>query len=351
MQTHFLPPDFGGFAKPVTPGSTEHESWVDWAEMEPKNALLWAISYEIGTHKPVQHLINEGVSVEIVNELLENGVQGFSVLDRGLSEALRDCTFKTLTAAELSGEDVDTVIVVTESFSELFDGGSDASLSFKQVRNQTFDLFHELGIRRAAIFCVTYGGCMNLLQAAIMSKSLVQQGLSRNVLLVAAERCTSPKSRLMQGPVSIAGDGVAACLVSADVGGEDTAFKLDFISLAPYKNLKSGGNMASQVLEIFRAVKNAAADCYDARHMQPRDFRWVVLGDYNRNTSLSYAKLLGFPPERTFLQNVGRLGHIPFDPLINLADLARSQMVKRSDSVLMFLFGPVSCGAMSVSLA
>jgi 3-oxoacyl-[acyl-carrier-protein] synthase III len=107
--------------------------------------------------------------------------------------------------------------------------------------------------------------------------------------------------------------------------------------------------MAALLLEMFRAMKDAAADCYDACRMQPGDFRWVVLGDYNRNTSLTYSKLLGFSPQRTFLQNVGRLGHIPFDPLINLADLAAGAGVKAKDAVLLFLCGPVSCGAMAVT--
>jgi len=310
--------------------------------------LLSAIHYEVGTAVPVGRLLDDNVPIENINELLDKGVQAYSVMQRPLADALRDCTRRSLAEAGLSGDDIDTVILVTESFSELFSSKGE-SASFREVRNRTFDLFYDFGIRRAAIFCATYGGCTNLLQAALTAKALVQQGRARHVLIVAAERFADTGSRLMKEAVSIAGDGVAACVVSVAALGTSRAFTLDFISLAPYKNMQPGGDMANLLLEMFRALKNAAADCYEALHRQPRHYSWVVLGDYNRQTSLTYSKLLGFQPEKTFLDNVGRLGHIPFDPLINLADLAESRRVKSDDALLLFMCGPISCGALSVT--
>lgn len=317
--------------------------------MGTQNAVLHSIDYEPGIAVPVQCLIDQGISLEVVDDLLAKGVVAFSLIERPLAPVLRDCVQRSLDKAGLKGADIDTVILITESFGELFDSGEASRQTFRQIRNQTFELFYELGIHTASLFCATYGGCTNLLQAALMAKSIVQQGLGRHVLLVAAERFSSLDARLMQEAVSIAGDGVAACVVSAEAPGR-SAFRLDFVSMAPYKNLLPGADMAAMLLAMFRSMKNAAADCYDACKMQPGDFRWVVLGDYNRNTTLTYSKLLGFAPDRTFLKNVGRLGHIPFDPLINLADLATTGQVHRHDSVLLFLCGPVSCGAISVTV-
>lgn len=302
----------------------------------------------MGDAVAVGQLVDDGVSIETVNELLEKGVQGYSRLTRPLADAMRDCALESIADAGLTGDDIDAVIVVTESFAELF-GPEAGAATFREVRNRSFDLFYAAGIRTAAIFCATYGGCTNLLQAALTARALVQQGRIRHVLVVAAERFADADSRLMKEAVSVAGDGVAACIVSAAAPRPENCFALDYVSIAPYKNLQPGGDMASLLLEMFRAMKNAAADCYESLHRQPHQYRWIVLGDYNRNTTLTYSKLLGFPPERVFLDNVGRLGHIPFDPLINLADLVRLQRVQADDRVLVFMCGPISCGALSVT--
>jgi 3-oxoacyl-[acyl-carrier-protein] synthase III len=99
---------------------------------------------------------------------------------------------------------------------------------------------------------------------------------------------------------------------------------------------------------MFRAMKSAAADTYEGCGRQPEEFRWLVLGDYNRLTRATYSRLLGFKPEATFLDNVGRMGHIPFDSLINLADLRTGGQVASGDSLLLFLCGPISCGSVAL---
>lgn len=316
--------------------------------MSAKQAFLHSIDYAVGAAVPIASLADQGVAIETVDELLAKGVQAFSLLERPLDQVIGECVRASLDRAGLQGDAIDSVILVTESFAELFDGGQ-TDLSFRQIRNRCFDLFYGLGITKASLLCATYGGCTNFLQASLMAKSMIQQGLGRHVLLVAAERFSTLASRLMDEAVSVAGDGVAACVVSAEAPA-GSAFRLDFIGLAPYKNIVPDADMAAKLLEMFRSMKHAAADCYDSCRMQPGDFRWVVLGDYNRSTTLTYSKLLGFPPERAFLDNVGRLGHIPFDPLINLADLHRSRQVSQCDAVLLFLCGPLSCGAVAATL-
>ncbi|WP_426193865.1 hypothetical protein [Massilia sp. DWR3-1-1] len=315
--------------------------------MPANRAFLHSIDYAAGCAVPVAGLIDHGIAVETVDELLHKGVQAFARLARPLDQVIADCVQGALDKSGLRGDAIDSVILVTESFAELFDDGRTA-LSFRQIRNRCYDLFYGLGITRAVLLCATYGGCTNFLQASLLASSLVQQGLARQVLLVAAERFATLESRLMDEAVSIAGDGVAACVVSA-APPAGTAFRLDFIGMSPYKNIVPGADMAARLLEMFRSMKHAAADCYDACRMQPGDFRWVVLGDYNRSTTLTYSRLLGFPPQRAFLENVGQLGHIPFDPLINLADLQHAQLVGDTDAVLLFLCGPLSCGAVAVT--
>lgn len=317
--------------------------------MPSNNVVIRGISYRMGTVRAVQDLVGEGLSIEAVTELLEKGVKGFSVFDRPIADAVKECTVQSLSLAGISAAEIDTVILITESFSELFvETGRSLKGSFRDVRDQAFDLFYSLGIRNSSILCATYGGCTNFLQAILLAKALVSQGASRNVLLVAAEKFASTEARLMKEAVSIAGDGVAACVVNSDLSTGEGAYRIDYVSIAPYKNTQSGGDAASLLLEMFRAMKSAAADCYEACGRQPRDFKWVVLGDYNRQTSTIYGKLLGFPAENTFLENVGRFGHIPFDPLINICDLSKLTTLRPSDPILLFLCGPISCGPIAL---
>jgi 3-oxoacyl-[acyl-carrier-protein] synthase III len=176
----------------------------------------------------------------------------------------------------------------------------------------------------------------------------VTKELSRNVLIVAGEKFGAPAARRMAEAVSVAGDGAAACIVSGGARREDGAFRLAFVGARPYQQVDATSDSNQMLLEMFRAMRHAAADCYEACCLQPADFRWIVPGDYNTLTSVTHGKLLGFSPDRIYMKNVGLLGHIPFDPLINLANLTREQLIATTDRVLLFLCGPVYCGAIAL---
>lgn len=311
-------------------------------------AALTAIRYQVGTLRPVQDLLDADVPIEKVNELLQKGVTGYSELEQFPSELLVTSIRSSLDAAGVAPPEVDAVILITESFARLFDLGAQNGDMFRNVRNQSFDFLSELGINKASVFCASYGGCTNLLQAALLAQTLIDKGLSRNVLLVAAEKFASAQARLMDEAISIAGDGIANCLVTSCAAAEPGSFRFHHLSTAPYKKFQMEGDVPNLLLEMFRAMKNAAADCYDACGWQPDDFRWLVLGDYNRMTSITYGKLLGFPPERIFMENVGKMGHIPFDPLISLQNLHEQNKIASGEPILLFLCGPVSCGSMVV---
>jgi 3-oxoacyl-[acyl-carrier-protein] synthase III len=311
--------------------------------------LISAIRYEVGECIPVCDLVGDGLSTEYASQLIEQGVLGVSVLERPLAQAMEVCIRESLQSAGIAAADIDTVILATESFGALFeDDGPSVIGPFRNTRNRIFLFLHCLGIRRASVLCASYGGCTNLLQAFIMAEALVTKGLSRNVLVVTGEKFGAPGARLMPEAVSMAGDGAAACIVSGEARQEGGVFRLAYVGTSPYKQFDTTTDRGKLVLEMFRAMRNAAADCYEACSLQPEDFRWIVLGDYNALTSVTHGKLLGFSPDRVFMKNVGQLGHIPFDPLINLANLTREHLIAATDRVLLFLCGPVSCGSIAL---
>ncbi|HKR13376.1 MAG TPA: hypothetical protein VJT15_15035 [Pyrinomonadaceae bacterium] len=316
---------------------------------QQRDVVIKAIRYEVGECVPLCDLVGEGLSQEDASQLLEQEILGVSVLKHSLTQAMGACIRESVQAAGIAAADIDTVILATESFDALFeDDGASAVGPFRNIRNRLFVFLYRLGINRASVLGATYGACTNLLHAFITAEALVTKGLSRNVLIVAGEKFGAPGARFLREAVSMAGDGAAACIVSSEVRSEDEAFRLAYVGARPYKQVDAKTDSKQMLLEMFRAMRNAAADCYETIHLQPADFRWMVTGDYNTLTSITHGKLLGFSPERLFLYNVGQFGHIPFDPLINLANLKHEQMVAKSEHVLLFLSGPVYCGAIAL---
>lgn len=314
-----------------------------------KEVAINAICYEVGQSVSITDLIGDGLTLDDAKQLLEQGVVRVSVLQHSLSQSMERCILRSLAAADIAASDIDAVILATESFGYLFDDKGHAVVGpFRDTRNHIFAFLHRLGIRKASVSCATYGACANLLHAFLMAEALINKDLSRNVLVIIGEKFGATGARLMPEAVSIAGDGAAACIVSATQKGGPHAFRLRYVGTAPYKQFTTADDRAKALLEMFRAMRNAAADCYDACALTPQAFRWILLGDYNALTSLTHGKLLGFAPDRIFMKNVGQLGHIPFDPFINLTKLVTDNLVGSGDHVLVFLCGPVSCGAIAL---
>ena len=305
------------------------------------NAKLAAIHYELGKIEPTSALLVDGVPMAAVDELVNRGVRGYSVFECSPADALRRCIARTLADAQLDATAVDVVVVATESFERLFSTNSDCS--FRNARSRAFDLFYDAGLSRAAVTCVTFGGCTNVLQALVTAKALVEGGTASQALVVAGEVFAGGIARMMSDAVSVAGDGVASCIVSNQTK-HGSAFSIDTVKVEPYRGFQRTGEVAKLLLGMFRAITTAASRCYAAAGTGPGEYQWVIVGDYNRTTSETFARLLGFQPEKVRLERVGTVGHIPFDTLIHLADLACPGQMRPGDSVLSLACGPVACG-------
>ena len=314
-----------------------------------RSVVISAIRYEVGECVPLCDLVGDGLSIEEAAPLLDQGVVGISVLKRPLAQVMEVCIRESLQSAGIAAVDIDTVILATESFTALFEDDHPSTIGpFRNTRNRIFLFLHRLGFRKASVHCVTYGACTNLVQAFITAEAVMAKGLSRNVLVITGEKFGAPRARLMPEAVSMAGDGAAACIISGEARPEGSGFRLAHVGTSPYRQLDATLDGSKMLIEMFRAMKNAAADCYESCNLQPEDFRWIVLGDYNALTSVTHGKLLGFTPDRVFMKNVGQLGHIPFDPLINLANLRQERLIATADRILLFLCGPLFCGSIAV---
>lgn len=315
-----------------------------------EQAQVSGIAFELGRLCDIAEAADHGVSEADLLELVARGQETFSWFDGPAVDAIQRCVQATLDQTGLEPQTIDGVLVVTECFAGLSDGlPLDAEPAFRVARNLVFDSLSEIGVNRAAIFCTTFGGSSNFVQALVLAKALIETGAYKRLLMLCIDRLPPGESRMMDAALAVTGDGVATCLVSAEptTGG----FLIDYAGVCPYAPSAQSNGLASMVLEMYRATKGAAADCYETMGLQPHDFGGLVLSNYNQTTSRVFARLLGFSAEQTFLKNVIRTGHVPAcDPLINLLGLTTESARKAGERLLLYANGPISCGVVALRI-
>lgn len=314
------------------------------------SVYLGAISYRLGDLCDVSTGVLPPEPAEALDLLVAKGVASYARFAADPSEDLLPmCVQETLVRAELQPADIDVVVLVTESYGDLFGGGAAiwGETPFRARRNRLVDILNATGLHRAALFSTTYGGSANFLQALALVRPLVESGTASNALVVCAERHPADVPRFMEQAIAMTGDGVCACVVRKSP--RPGWYRVEHVGLSRYRPVAAAGEFGKLVLEMYRASKGAAADCYEAVGRQPGDFSWLVQNNYNDTTTSVFAALLGFEQERTFRANAARTGHVPScDLLLNLADLTAADPPAASDALLLYANGPVSCGTVSL---
>lgn len=70
------------------------------------------------------------------------------------------------------------------------------------------------------------------------------------------------------------------------------------------------------------------------------DISWIVPHNVSRRSWEIVAKLLEFPIEKIWMDNIPRVGHtVASDHIINLSDMEKSKLVQKGDYLLLFTFG------------
>lgn len=316
---------------------------------------LGGFAYRLGELHPIT--LPTGVTEpEDASRLLqERGVETFSWFrDELPSDVILDCLRETLLGVDPAA--VDTVLVVTESYADLFAAPLvDGETDFRARRNRLFDILNAAGLTGAPIFSITYGGSGNFFQGLYLARSLIDSGAAARILMLCADRHPAHVSRFMAAAIAMTGDGVASCLVSAAPMGEADEgagphYEIEHMGIKRFQPVDPPDAMGRLILEMYRSTKDVAADCYDELGLQPSDYDWLLLSNYNDTTTKVFGTLLGFSQEAVFGANAGRTGHVPAcDPLINLSDLASQQRPADGSHLLLFANGPQSCGVVSLA--
>lgn len=310
---------------------------------------ICGISYALGEIRPLDAAA-AGAPPEMLARLRQKGVHSFSRMDGAVPAAITQCVRRTLELAATTPAEIDSVLFVTESFTGFTDLEPMPGHSLVRAhRNLAVDAVAGAGVDDVPMFCSTFGGSSNLLQALFLAKPVLEFTSQKNMLLVCIDRLPPGVSRVMDVAEAVTGDGVATCLLTRQPKQPGSAFEIERVGITPYAHPDRHAGWNQLILQMYRATKAAAADCYEALALTPADYAWMILSNYNILTCRVFARLLGIGLERTFMRNAARAGHIPgCDPLINLRDLADETHLAPGTRILMYGNGPISCGTVSL---
>ncbi len=313
---------------------------------------IYAISTEIGTITDIEKIKKHNSShVEMVKDLRERGVNSFSKLTSPLSVLIMRSILDTLSQAALNNGDIDGVMVVTESYSELVEGNFENGMPpFRVGRNMIFDIFTEIGLEHVRVFSSTYGGSGNFLNAMFLADSIVRTKKIKNLLMVCFDQVPKTVSRFMEDALAVLGDGVSTFIYGYRKQHNFPLHQVNHVNITSFMKAEQYDNMAEKMLEMYRSTKAAAADCYKNTGNQPDNYNWLILNNYNFTSNKIFCNLLGFSLQKTWMHNATRTGHIAScDSIINLSDMIKSGIILNGTNILIFVNGPISCGIISLT--
>ncbi len=249
--------------------------------------------------------------------------------------------------AALKAQDIDYILVATLSPDFLFP--STACL-----------IQQAIGASSAAA-CDIQAACSGYLYALSMAKALVESGLYKNILVVAAEKLSSITDYQDRSTCILFGDGAAAAVVSLEGSG----LVLDAVHLgadgehAGLIALPAGGCRAPASCEtvgrrdhfikmagneVFkhavRRMEAACKACLDSLNIQELEISWLVPHQANLRIIDAIARRFEHLPEERIYKTVHKYGNTSASSIgIALDELLRTKKISNGEKFLLTAFG------------
>lgn len=272
-----------------------------------------AVAASLGRSRAVADAPAAVLDPAVRDQLLANGHERYTEAG-DLGVLMGEAVEKSLASAGLPAGEVDRVILVSENLTV-----GATKVAVEDGRAAIHARFHRIGLGRAPVTALTYAGCNGSVEALQFAKLLVDAGLARNVLVVAADGVLPGAARVLPPAVAVLGDGAVAALVSTQGRPSDVAVIGDywtagFLEVATFRD--RGDDFAATLVSLGRALASMR------RRLPPRDADDVLAcNNYGLSTVTMFTKVLGFEPGSAFVGNVAQHGHIGnVDILCNVAD-------------------------------
>lgn len=296
-------------------------------------ATITGLAYRLGTPTPLTDLVGRSLPAEVADQLLARGQRMCPVADHELP-LITESVAASLKEAGVHAASVDRVFLTSESI--LISG---SKRGHEAARARLYSAMAALGLGHAPVVMMTFAGCSSALTALEYATCLVERETAENVLVVAADRVPDGHERVLPPAISIVGDGVASCVVTARRGAAPGLAlrwvrRRAFLAVANHDRATDFGPalvmLGRSLAALAREARAASADLDRAR---------LVCNNYGLPTIRLFGRTLGIADERVFTDNVPRIGHLGSpDPLVNLATLTDCP-----DGVAVLATGPADC--------
>lgn len=314
----------------------------------------------------VAHIIGTGSAVPervLTNEDLEHivdttdewitrrtGIKKRHISQKDAGELTADlgtrAALSALSMAEVTPEQIDTIIVATVTADRLFPS---AACMIQKA----------LGANKAAAFDLS-AGCSGFIYALDMAKNSICSGAAKTVLVVGAERLSSILNWQDRGTCVLLGDGAGAVVLSqqpnaggilsthiqsdgelwdllyACKGNDSHHPLLADVELRPF-HLKMEGNRLFKKAVGYMA--KIGEEALEKNGLTRNDIDWVVPHQANLRILQAVAEKLKVPMERVFT-NVHKYGNTSSASIpLALDEAHRSGKIQRGDHILLLSFG------------
>jgi len=178
-------------------------------------------------------------------------------------------------------------------------------------------------------------GCSGLFSAIDLACAQIQNSSRDAILCLAADRLPAGSSR--EVTFNLMSDGAGALLMQR---GAVRNRILSVHQLSEARYWDTPRHEQELIAAYFPMAERAITGALKRAGLQLSDIRWLVPTNVSLRSWTILADLLGFPLERAFTENIGRVGHtVSCDLIINLADMERRGLLHPGDLLLAFTFG------------
>lgn len=235
---------------------------------------------------------------------------------------------RALEAAEVTGADIDLVIVATSTPDQLMPGTSAT-------------VHAELGIRGGA--CDMQAVCSGFSYALIAANGLICTGLER-ILVIGADSLSHYVEWDNRSSAILFGDGAGAAvlerhdtptLLSFDLGADGDSRHIGYAD--------HGGKITMDGKEVFRtavrAVTKSAQQAIDSAGLTVDDIDWFVPHQANVRIIEAIANRVGIPMDRAIVTIQDTANNSAATIPVALDTAVRDERIKRGDTLLLGGFG------------
>jgi 3-oxoacyl-[acyl-carrier-protein] synthase-3 len=200
------------------------------------------------------------------------------------------------------------------------------------------ELQHRLNLTKANAIGLSQQGCSGLLSAIDLAATLLAStadGPGESVLCAALD-CL-PRWAEREILYNVISDAAGALVVSRNCRRNRIVHfhqhVQSFYWNTPLHELEL---MAS----YFPIAQRVIAAALEGAGLELNDLRWIVPHNVSLRSWEILAKLLEFPMDKIWTQNIARVGHtVSCDHMINLVDMEREGALHEGDYLLLFTFG------------